>query len=892
MRPLPTLSSPRLSHRLPSPYSVLVALLTMTLLAPILATLTPAPASAEGMELVHRRMDREMFAASLTWPEEQRRFIQDGPGLLLSEDTLRRFMALSADERAVWIEDFLSRDPDPSTPENELVEGIENRRRAIFEDFTSFQDVRAQMYFLHGPPLERRIVDCRETFQPMELWLYPEAGAEPNLKGVDDGVRVLVLYRPSVETPFQLWLPLEGKKPLYIEEMAYYLEQWEEMKQYISVGARRIDRFFCEDAREIDRVVGIDGLYRYRKNRPENDDFLPYLRSPDDLAAWARTAAAETPPSVDPLDGVEMQIFYPERLGQRMLTRFELRFEDGDELETFDDGELQEKRVVLDGFLERNGVKFEEFRMRYQLDAKRRDLTGPVALVADRKLRPTEQFLLRLKVIDEVSGKETRISRAFVVPTQEVAQPRTLDTEQIIEALGEELVQQRVAGYDSLLLVPPVQDVVFGLWRAEALVTGEAISEVRFLVDGNVQFKRRSPPWTAELRLETFPTEQTVRVEGYDEGGELLGADEVVINQPRGELRVTIQEPARGRFVQGEVEAEAQIVVPEEKRVVKVEFLVNDVLQFTREKPPWSGTITVPETSGADLAYLTVTAELNDGLKAEDVRFLNAPDFVEEVDVDLVELYTTVVDRGGRLVRELTADSFSVTEDSRPQQIVKFELVEDLPLSLGIAIDTSGSMYASLGVAQRTAVEFLESMITPRDRAFAVAFADRPEMLMTRTSDVGAINDRLNDLVADGNTSLHDAIVTSLYYYRGVSGRRMLVLLSDGEDTSSSLAFDESLEYARRSGVAIYTIGLNIGRTDVSVRGKLNKLAEETGGRSFFIKAAEELRAVYAEIERELRSQYLLAYESDAATDRDTYREVEVEVKGGYKARTIKGYYP
>jgi VWFA-related protein len=165
-------------------------------------------------------------------------------------------------------------------------------------------------------------------------------------------------------------------------------------------------------------------------------------------------------------------------------------------------------------------------------------------------------------------------------------------------------------------------------------------------------------------------------------------------------------------------------------------------------------------------------------------------------------------------------------------------------------------------------------------------------MLMTRTSDVGAIAERLENLYADGNTALHDAVVTSLYYYRGISGRRMLVLLSDGEDTASSLRFDEALEYAKRSGVAIYTIGLNIGRTDVSVRGKLNKLAEETGGRTFFIRAAEELRRVYAEIEREFRSQYLLAYESDQRGDRTSYREVNVEIDGGNKARTIKGYYP
>lgn len=867
--------------------------LAVVLLALGATASSPAPAQSFGegpVELNYRRTDKELFDASLSWPEPQRLFMQDGPRFLLARERAGELAALSEAGRQAWIDDFLGRDPEPSTPENELVVGIEKRRRMVLDEFESFQDVRARLLFLHGEPLERRIVDCTETFKPMELWYYPEPGAK--VPTADDGVRVLVLYRPKPETPFQMWLPLEGKVPLYIDEMAYYLEQWEELKNQI-VAPRRIDRFFCEDARDVDRIVGIDGLYRFEKDRPDSSVFQPWLRGPDDLRSWALRAAAEDVEFESGLENLELQVFYPERVSQRMVTRLEVRFDEGDQLENFDDGESLEKRVVFDGYLERAGAKFEDFRVRFQLDAKRQDLSGPLALVAERKLRPDERFLLRLRVIDEVSGKETLLSRGLVVPAQATPLEQTVDTEQVIEALGEELMQQRVEGYDSLVIVPPVQDVIFGLWRAEALVTGARITEVRFLVDGQVQLIRKSMPFTAELRLQTYPTEQLIRVEGYDDDDELVAADEVIINQPRGELSVEIEEPVRGSMLSGEVKARAEIVVPEEKRVVKVEFSVNDEVQLVLEAPPWEGTIRVPETSGAELAYLTVTAELNDGLRAEDVRFLNAPDFVEEVDVDLVELYTTVTGRDGRLVQGLTRDQFRVAEDGRPQQIVKFELVEDLPISVGIAIDVSGSMFESLPVAQRTAVDFLNRIITPRDRAFAVAFSDRPELLMTRTSDVGAIEARLENLVADGLTSLHDAVVTSLYYYRGVSGRRALVLLSDGEDTSSTVPFDAALEYARRSGVAIYSVGLDIGRLSGAVRGKLRKLAEETGGRSFFIRQAEDLHSVYDEIERELRSQYLIAYESDKAGDRDVYREVEVEVlRSGLEARTIKGYYP
>jgi len=201
-------------------------------------------------------------------------------------------------------------------------------------------------------------------------------------------------------------------------------------------------------------------------------------------------------------------------------------------------------------------------------------------------------------------------------------------------------------------------------------------------------------------------------------------------------------------------------------------------------------------------------------------------------------------------------------------------------------------MFESLGEAQRAAVGFLENIITPRDRCFALAFADRPALLMERTSDVGAVAQALENLAANGSTSLHDAIVTSLYYYRGIRGRRAMVLLSDGEDTSSSLGFPEALEYAKRSGVSVFTIGLKIGKSDIGVRRKLEKLSTETGGRTFYIKEAVELSKVYEQIERELRSQYLVAYNSDQQGKSGVYHEVEIKVRAGkLKARTVRGYY-
>ncbi len=854
------------------------------------------------------------FGVPLLWPEEQRAFFQDGPGFLLSRNQIDELLDLDAIGREAMIVGYLKRDPLPATPENELVEGIRRRRALVRSELKNFLDDRARLLFLHGPPSERTIVDCAETYKPLEIWTYTR------------GLQVdrLVLYRPKPEEPWRLWLPIDSKRVLYNSEMEYWLEQWEELRKQIR-GGKRFDRQICDDAETVDEVTGIDGLFGFRPGRPKNDAIKFFLQPPDDLAAWAEAAAVTELPATPALEGggpeaepVGIELFFPERQGLRMATQAVVKLPPNLGLEPFEEGDKAELRFLVEGHLEREARIFEQFRMRFQLPLKhlRGEIAGPrvatgdgesdggetespaltveepVALVVNRQLRPGEEFLMRLRLVEETTGRELYLNRAFVVPRE----PRPMDlpplSEEVMVAIGEELDRQRLEGYDSLVLIPPETDVVFGLWRAEALVTGSRITKVTFLLDDEPIMSRRRPPFTAELRLATYPTEQIVRAEGYDEAGELVADDEVILNQPRGELRVRILEPLRGRpVVAGPVTIRAEVVVPEEKRVTEVEVLLNDEPQASLARPPWETVITMPATGA--LTYITVTAELDDGSRAEAVRFLNAPNYMEEVDVNLVELFTTVIDKGGRLARGLAAGDFQVWEDGRPQQISKFELVENLPLTLGITIDTSGSMFESLGEAQRAAVDFLEAIITPRDRCFALAFSDRPRLLMPRTSDVGAVAARIEDLVASGSTSLHDAIVTSLYYYRGIRGRRALVLLSDGEDTSSTLEFAEALEYARRSGVAVFTIGLRIGKLQVGIRRKLENLAQETGGRTFYISEAEELFGVYDEIEAELRSQYLVAYSSDQTDTEERYREVEVKVQGGkLKARTIRGYYP
>lgn len=810
----------------------------------------------------------------LLWREEHRAFLLDGPAWLIDVEVLDALMVGTEEEREAIISRVLSEDPDLESTRSELQEAIERRRALVQLSYLTYLDARARLLFVHGEPVRRELMSCDQTFKPIEVWWYSDA---PDALGY-------VLYEPKPELPYVLWLPLDGKEALYHQEMAYWLQQIAEIKG--PTNGPRFDKTLCKQTKLIDEVTGVRGLYDYQKGRPSNDDIMAIFARPTDLAAWAREAAATPlPETKDRLRAGAPRVFFPEENGQRMLVRMLVELPDESGLVIFQENEKTEVRVKIDGLIERAGERFDDFHMRFQVPMER---VEPVALVVDQLLRPGDTFLVRMRITDEIGGGIAFRQLSFKVPSDPDAEDQI--PEGIRVAQGSVVIPERVAGIDSLVIIPPQTDVVLGLWRAETLVSGENIKKVVFLVDGQAQFTRGRPPFEAELRLSRYPTEQAIRVEGYDEDGELIASDEVILNQQRGQLEIDIAEPPRGATAVGEVLARANVVVPEEKNVVKVEFLVNDEIQAELAKPPWVATVTIPAaTNPNDLQYLTAAVYLDDGTRAEDVRFLNQPEYLEEVEVDFVELYTSV---DGDDTLTLKQEAFRVFEDGREQSIAKFELVDDLPITIGIALDTSGSMIESLPEAKRAALDFLRNLTGPQDKSFAVAFSNRPNLIMARTSDVGAVQESLEGLHAVGNTSLYDAIVTSLYYFRGVRNRRALILLSDGEDTASGIEYKDALEYARRSGVVIYTIGLQIPKISMGVRGKLAELAAVTGGRSFFISKATDLGGVYSAIERELRSQYLLAYLSDAPQESKEFRMVEIKMKGGLKARAMSGYYP
>ncbi|HEX4965607.1 MAG TPA: VWA domain-containing protein [Thermoanaerobaculia bacterium] len=827
------------------------------------------------------------------WPEAQRAFFQDGPALLLTLEQRETLLGLDEAGREAFIAEFLGRDPIPETPANELAEGIARRLRLVAAEPQTLlpQDARAQLLFLRGRPLERVVLDCAAIFKPTEVWSYP---------GDDGTVKDLILYRPASGEPFILWLPIDSKRALYSGEAEYWLGQAE-----AGETVKRIDRFFCPDSKRVDHATGMDGMHRKQtaemvisrwdlRGRSEETmrDFrwarprerAAFLAAPADLATWARAAAA-TPLPAEPahLHPGDVALDFPSWQGQRLTLRALIPLLTAEGMTVTEvDGK---PRVLLgvDGVLDQGGAVFETFRLRYRVSPPAEE--SPTALLLERTLRPGTSFVLRLRLHDEAGGTVATLTRGFRVPSKVTT---LLPVAATAVAVGGEMVRTGVVGADTLLLLPPPAEVVLGTWEAQTVVTGSRIAKVVFLVDGQPQLSRTKPPYAADIRLATIPREQVVRAEGYDEDGALVAWDQVVLNQARGGLRVLITDPRRGSRSSGKALVHAEVVVPEEHKVTEVEFRVNDQKVAALTQPPWQLEVQVPNE---DLAWVSVAAVLDDGSRAEDVRFLRAPANLSEVEVDLVELYAAVLDVGGHPIQGLPATDFEVREGGRPQKLTRFEQVGNLPLSLGIVIDTSFSMASSLHEAERAAGGFIKHLVRPRDRCFTLSFSSRPVLLLPPIDDAEAAALSLEGITAYGRTALYDAVLASLYYFRAQHGQRALVLLTDGADTFSHSTWEDALGFARRSGVAIYPIGLGLKQSERSAKSKLNELADSTGGRAFFIDKADELASAYGQIETELRSRYYLAYQSDRPADKDGLREIEVRTKKG-KARVSRGVYP
>ena len=270
------------------------------------------------------------------------------------------------------------------------------------------------------------------------------------------------------------------------------------------------------------------------------------------------------------------------------------------------------------------------------------------------------------------------------------------------------------------------------------------------------------------------------------------------------------------------------------------------------------------------------------------------------LDVTRVNLLFTVSDKKGRFVTDLTKDDFEISESKKAQKALEFTAETDLPLRIGILIDTSNSIRDRFRFQQEAATEFVNSVIRPgQDKGMVVSFDSAAELVSDLTDSSEQLAKAIRNLRPGGGTSLYDAIYFACKekLMEGEQARdksrRAIVLLTDGEDNDSRLSRAQALEMALKADVVIYTISTNISRIPTDGDRVLRYFAEETGGQAFFPFKSTDLTQSFENIASELRHQYNVFYRPEPLNADGLYHSVDIRVKGRKDliVRARHGYY-
>ena len=817
-------------------------------------------------------------------PAKYRTWLEDVEPLLSAKErevflTVRRDYQREAFIRRFW----QVRDPFPQTARNELQERWEERARVAREKFGGLSEDRARMLLINGEPKEVFQVRC-ELLLPLEIWSYPGTDRIKTAFSL-----AFVSPQGSLQGPYRLWVPTQGISSLLSQAMRVQTHDVAAISAAISQVCPRGDDIAARLGESID--------WHYVEERGQ---VLP--KPGDEWVSGFASASTDVPEGAETFPA-ELDLSFPGRFGTRTVVQGLVSVSKGEVRPAKIEGtQTSTYNFLVDGEILYKDELFDHFRYRFTLPEADAQADAKIPLVFQRYLRPGS-YKLVVKIEDLAGKRYFRDQRELQVPFVEgeataaetlsapAAPAPAVSTAQA--ALAEANAPAAIGSDEQTIrILPPPPGLATGKARVEAAVTGDKIARVSFELDGKPVLAKARPPYSVELNLGLQPRTHVVRAIAQSATGEKLAEDEILLNAGPHRFSVRLVEPQAGRTYKTSLRAQAVVDVPEGDSLERLELYLGESLAATLYQPPFTQPLLLPSDT---VQYVRAVAYLKDGNSTEDTVLINAPDAGDQVDVDFVELYTTVADNKGRPVEGLTQEDFKVFEDGIEQEIRRFELVRDVPIYAGILLDTSSSMGEGdkLDSAIRGALHFFQTVLTPKDRASVITFADQPTLAVRFTNQEPVLAGGLAGLTADGNTALYDSLIYALYYFGGVRGKRAIIILSDGRDEGSRYPFNDALEYAKRSGVALYTVGIGLSTKDSDVRLKLNRLAEETGGRSFFVDRAGELDRVYESIEGELRSQYLLAYQSTNLKRDEKFRTIEVKLsRPGLEAKTLKGYYP
>lgn len=353
---------------------------------------------------------------------------------------------------------------------------------------------------------------------------------------------------------------------------------------------------------------------------------------------------------------------------------------------------------------------------------------------------------------------------------------------------------------------------------------------------------------------------------------------------PSDDAQMKIVSPDDDSFVSGPTLL--RVSIEPAGAVVAVTFFADGRQVCAVNHPPfeceWDAGQTIVEHQIRAVGTLAAGGRLRQTVRTKGVGY------TERVDVDVVQVTVTVGDGHGKFVRGLPRTSFHVAEDGRPQTVSHFAS-ENVPLELVVAVDISGSMAPSMPQLKAAVKEFLAA-VPVEDQVTLLGFNDTVFTFMRKATDMAERLKAVDRLAPWGSTALYDVILRGIEMLGRQTGRKALVVFTDGEDQGSHATIADVERRLQSSDLTLYMIGQGRGITLESLKKIMERLSTPTGGRAFFTENVDTLHEAFAGLLDELSNQYLLGYASTNGKRDDTWRRIKVDVDGQHDVRARQGY--
>ncbi len=422
------------------------------------------------------------------------------------------------------------------------------------------------------------------------------------------------------------------------------------------------------------------------------------------------------------------------------------------------------------------------------------------------------------------------------------------------------------------------------------IVATAPVERLALFINGVKHSDAAGQVMTAPVHVGYYIRRLRLRAVGYDAQGNVVGEDDMVVNDPRPPFRVRLQGPAAWPE-SGTVELHANVLRPVEIGVTGVDFFVGEEQVATDTAAPYVATVDAAKYPGAVYARVvargTRTQEANDVLFFGDRAHATTEVTVQQIPVSVA---------GGKA--PLRAQDLTLLDNGVQRTIENLVPAGDQPLHVILLIDYSESMLDELPVVKAAAKQFARALLRPQDRLAVAGFNQRTFWLTGYTNDWNGVAEAVDRVKPIGETHLYDSVIEMLYEIQKTPGRHALIVLTDGVDQGSRFTLDHLVHYARYAGVPVYPVvknrslsrwmKLGVGRLQAR---RLSRIAEDTGATYFIIQSERELDRVYGRIAAELRQQYQLVFhsESDVA---DQWRGLRIGSRAGHSLRIPRGYFP